>query len=54
MKWVALFTLASFAVFASGCTSLSFLIANTATLTGRYDRSTNHSYGPEARQKLDV
>ncbi len=54
MKWIALFTLASFAVFASGCTSLSFLIANTATLTGRYDRSTNHSYGPEARQKLDV
>ena len=46
--------MASFAVFASGCTSLSFLIANTATLTGRYERSTNHSYGPEARQKLDV
>jgi acetyl esterase/lipase len=46
--------MASFAFFASGCTSLSFLIANSATLTGRYDRSTNHSYGPEPRQKLDV
>jgi acetyl esterase/lipase len=54
MKWIALFSLASVVVFASGCTSLSFLIANSATLTGRYDRSTDHSYGPESRQKLDV
>lgn len=54
MKLLALLALASFVIFASGCTSLSFLIANSATLTGRYDRSTNHSYGPESRQKLDV
>jgi acetyl esterase/lipase len=54
MKWIALFAIAAVVVFAAGCTSLSFLIANTATLTGRYERSTNHSYGPESRQKLDV
>ena len=54
MKWIALFAVASVIVFVSGCTSLSFLIANAATLTGRYDRSTSHSYGPESRQKLDV
>jgi acetyl esterase/lipase len=54
MKWIALFAVASVIVFVAGCTSLSFLIANTATLTGRYDRSTSHSYGPESRQKLDV
>lgn len=54
MKWLALASIAAFIVFGSGCTSLSFLIANTATLTGRYDRSTSHSYGPESRQKLDV
>ena len=54
MKLLALLALASVVVFAAGCTSLSFLIANSATLTGRYDRSTNHSYGPESRQKLDV
>lgn len=54
MKWIALVSLASIVVFASGCTSLSFLIANTATWTGRYDRSTSHAYGPESRQKLDV
>jgi acetyl esterase/lipase len=54
MKWIALFALAAVVVFASGCTGLSFLIANTATWTGRYDRSTGHAYGPESRQKLDV
>ena len=54
MKWFALACLAAFIVFASGCTSLSFLIANSAALTGPYARSTNHSYGPESRQKLDV
>jgi acetyl esterase/lipase len=54
MKWIALLSLASFVVFASGCTSVAFLIANSATLTGRYDRSTAHSYGPESRQRLDV
>jgi acetyl esterase/lipase len=54
MKWLALALIATFIVFAAGCTSLPFLIANTATLTGRYDRSTNHSYGPEPRQQLDV
>jgi acetyl esterase/lipase len=54
MKFLALLALGSVVLFAAGCTSLSFLIANTATLTGRYDRSTNHSYGPESRQKLDV
>ena len=54
MKWIALFALASIVVLASGCTSISFLIANTASLTGRYQRSANHSYGPESRQKLDV
>ena len=54
MKWITLLGMASFALFAAGCTSVAFLIANSATLTGRYDRSTNHSYGPESRQKLDV
>src|SRR6185503_7049357 len=54
MKWLALVSVASVLVFAAGCTSLSFLIANSATLTGHYDRSTDHSYGPESRQKLDV
>ena len=54
MKWLALASIAAFIVFASGCTSLSFLIANTTTLTGHYERTTSHSYGPEERQKLDV
>jgi len=54
MKCLALFSIASVIVFFSGCTSLSFLVANTATLGGRYDRSTDHVYGPESRQKLDV
>jgi acetyl esterase/lipase len=54
MKWITLLSVWSFAVFAAGCTSVAFLIANSATLTGRYDRSTDHSYGPESRQKLDV
>lgn len=54
MKLLALASIAAFILFASGCTSLSFLIANSATLAGRYDRSTDHSYGPEPRQKLDV
>jgi acetyl esterase/lipase len=54
MKWTALFALASILVFVSGCTSIEFFIANAATWTGRYDRSTSHSYGPELRQKLDV
>jgi acetyl esterase/lipase len=53
MKWLALFTFVS-TVFVSGCTSAAFLIANSATLTGRYDRSTSHAYGPESRHKLDV
>lgn len=54
MKLLALLALTSVVVFASGCTSVAFLIANSATLTGRYDRSTSHSYGPQARHKLDV
>jgi acetyl esterase/lipase len=54
MKFLAVLAFGSVVLFAAGCTSLSFLIANAATLTGRYDRSTNHSYGPESRQKLDV
>lgn len=54
MKWIALFALASVVVLASGCTTISFLIANTASLAGRYERSANHAYGPESRQKLDV
>ena len=54
MKRSGLLVIAALVVFASGCTSLSFLIANSATWTGRYDRSTNHAYGPESRQQLDV
>jgi acetyl esterase/lipase len=54
MKRIALLAMASFALLASGCTNLSFLIANTATLTGRYERWTDHAYGPESRHKLDV
>lgn len=46
MKLLALLVLASFAVFASGCTGGAFLIANSASLAGRYERSTNHFYGP--------
>lgn len=54
MKWIALFAIAWFVMFAAGCTNVAFLIANSASLVGRYDRSTNHSYGPESRHKLDV
>jgi acetyl esterase/lipase len=54
MKWIALFAIASIVVFASGCTSIQFFIANAATWVGHYDRSANHCYGPESRQKLDV
>ena len=54
MKWLALVALASFVVFASGCSSVAFFIANTAALVGRYDRSAGHAYGPESRHKLDV
>ena len=54
MKWIVLVSLASIFVFASGCTSVAFLIANSATLTGNYERSTDHAYGPESRQLLDV
>jgi acetyl esterase/lipase len=54
MKLLALLALASLVVFASGCTSVAFLIANSATLAGRYDRSSHRSYGPESRQQLDV
>jgi acetyl esterase/lipase len=54
MKCIPLFAIASFGMFATGCTSVALLIANSASLAGRYDRSTNHSYGPESRQKLDV
>ena len=54
MKWLSLLSIASFSVLAAGCTSVAFLIANSATLAGRYERSTDHSYGPESRQKLDV
>src|SRR3954463_8944429 len=54
MKGLPLASFAAFIVCASGCTSLSFLIANAATLRGRYDSSAGHSYGPESRQQLDV
>jgi acetyl esterase/lipase len=54
MKWIALFAIASFVMFAAGCNSGAFLIANSASVAGRYARSTSHSYGPESRQKLDV
>jgi acetyl esterase/lipase len=54
MKWAALLVLASLVIIAAGCTSISFLLANTATLTGKYDRSTHRAYGPESRQQLDV
>jgi acetyl esterase/lipase len=54
MKLLALVSLVSIIVFASGCTRIAFFIANSASLPGPYERSANHSYGPESRQKLDV
>lgn len=54
IKWIALLAVAVSALLAAGCTSVAFLIANSATLTGVYQRSTGHSYGPESRQKLDI
>jgi hypothetical protein len=54
VKRSGLLVIAASVVFASGCTSLSFLIANSATWTGGYDRSANHAYGPESRQRLDI
>jgi acetyl esterase/lipase len=54
MKWITLFAIASLVMFTAGCTNVALLIANSASLAGRYDRSTDHSYGPESRQKLDV
>ena len=54
MKWIALLGIASFVVLAAGCTNAAFLIANAASWTGRYDRSTDLAYGPESRQQLDV
>jgi acetyl esterase/lipase len=54
MKWISLFAIATLVMFAAGCTNAALLIANSASLGGRYDRSTNHSYGPDSRQKLDV
>ena len=54
MKWTALFSIASFVVLNPAAPAAAFFIANSVTLTGRYDRSTDHAYGPESRQKLDV
>lgn len=54
MKWIALFALASVVVLVAGCTSITFFVVNAASWNGRYERSTDHSYGPESRQKLDV
>jgi len=39
--------------FVSGCSSIAFGIANTATLFGKYERSANHPFGT-AQQQLDV
>ena len=36
MKWIALSAIASFGMFAAGCTSGALFIANSASLTGRY------------------
>jgi len=53
IRWNRWFTLA-LALGVSGCTSAAFLIANTATLTGSYERSTDHRFGSDPRQRLDV
>lgn len=39
---------------ASGCSGLAYAVANAPTLFGNYDRSTNHAYGDDAAQRLDV
>jgi acetyl esterase/lipase len=54
MKWLVLSAIASWVLFTAGCTGGALFIANSASLTGRYERSTDHAYGPESRQKLDV
>jgi hypothetical protein len=54
LKWIALAAASSCAALAAGCTSIAFMIANSATLNGTYERSTDHAYGPESRQKLDI
>ena len=42
------------AAFASGCTTISFVIANVPASFGPYHRTTGLAYGNEPRQKLDV
>jgi acetyl esterase/lipase len=42
------------AAFASGCTTVSFVIANVPASFGPYHRTTGIAYGGERRQKLDV
>lgn len=54
IKWIALLAIVVSALVTAGCTSVAFLIANSATLRGPYERTTGLSYGPEARQKLDI
>lgn len=38
----------------TGCSSLAFTVANTASLSASYERSADHAYGTDPRQMLDV
>ncbi len=42
------------AVFAAGCSSAAFFLANAPSAFGSYHRVADLSYGPEPRQRLDV
>lgn len=53
-RWIAAFIVASFATVAAGCGGLGYVVANTPALFGDYERSTNHAYGEDPRQRLDV
>lgn len=54
MRFLARAGTALVAALASGCTSISFAIANVPASFGPYHRTTGIAYGDDKRQKLDV
>lgn len=54
LRWIPVLAIAALTVIAAGCTGAGYAIANTATLLGSYERSTDHAYGADPRQRLDV
>jgi acetyl esterase/lipase len=53
-KVLARAAVATLAAFASGCTAISFAIANVPATFGAYQRTAGIAYGTDRRQKLDV